>query len=165
MKIKIIDFGFISINNIEAQTKFIGTGTYMAPEIRKGLQYDGRAVDIFSTGVVLFTMVTSNFPFNKAEKSDEIYNLIRKQNYNEFWEKAEFNCLKFSEEFKHLVFSMLCYNPLERITLDLIMNHTWFNEEEYDEKSNYNQLKEELVDSLVGTEFVETEYTYDDVFA
>ena len=37
MKIKIIDFGFVSISNIENQSKFIGTGTYMAPEIRKGL--------------------------------------------------------------------------------------------------------------------------------
>ena len=58
MKIKIIDFGFTSINNIECQNKFVGTGTYMAPEIRRGEVYDGRAVDIFSSGVVLFTMVS-----------------------------------------------------------------------------------------------------------
>ena len=57
----------------------------MAPEIRAGLQYDGRAADIFSTGVIIFTMVTSTFPFDKAEKDDANYNLIRKQNYTVFW--------------------------------------------------------------------------------
>ena len=60
----------------------------MAPEIHKGLQYDGRAVDIFSTGVVLYTLVTAHFPFGKAEKSDDFYNLIRTKNYREFWRIA-----------------------------------------------------------------------------
>ena len=33
----------------------------------------------------------------------------------------------FSEEFKSLVQSMLLYNPEERLTIDQIKNHEWFN--------------------------------------
>lgn len=39
----------------------VGTLAYMAPEIasnRPGQRYDGRAADIWSAGVLLFTMIT-----------------------------------------------------------------------------------------------------------
>ena len=90
----------------------------MAPEIRRGEIYDGRAVDIFSSGVVLFTMVSQFFPFNSAEKSDTNYNLIRKGLYKKFWAEASVTASNFTDEFKHLVFSMLINNPKERITIE-----------------------------------------------
>ena len=35
----------------------------MAPEIRKGKEYNGKEIDIFSVGVVLFSLVRGLFPF------------------------------------------------------------------------------------------------------
>ena len=41
--------------------------TYMAPEIKLGQVYDGKEVDIFSTGVILFIIVLGIFPFREAK--------------------------------------------------------------------------------------------------
>jgi len=51
------DFGFATSENIHELTKYRGTKTYMAPEIKKGLKYDGEKIDIFSLGVTLFILI------------------------------------------------------------------------------------------------------------
>jgi len=48
----------------------------MAPEIRNGEEYNGKETDIFSMGVVLFTLVVGYFPFTKASFSDKFYGLL-----------------------------------------------------------------------------------------
>jgi len=67
MNLKLADFGFAANKNIDKLTTFRGTQSYMAPEIRESKEYDGRQTDIFSFGVVLFTIVVGYFPFSKAE--------------------------------------------------------------------------------------------------
>jgi serine/threonine protein kinase len=37
----------------------------MAPEIRKKEPFNGRKADIFSLGMILFSIVLGMFPFNK----------------------------------------------------------------------------------------------------
>ena len=78
MNIKLIDFGFATNKNIEKLTSFYGTQSYMAPEIRKGKEYNGKEIDIFSLGVVLFSLVRGLFPFSESSKADYWYNLLRK---------------------------------------------------------------------------------------
>lgn len=45
----------------------------MAPEIKEGKVYDGRQVDIFSTGVIIFLLVTGRYPFGEALRKDFQY--------------------------------------------------------------------------------------------
>jgi len=77
MNVKLADFGFSAYENINKLKSYRGTMTYMAPEIKKGLQYKGSEVDVFSLGVVLFSIVRGLFPFAEAKKTDYFYNLIR----------------------------------------------------------------------------------------
>jgi serine/threonine protein kinase len=50
----------------------VGTTMYRAPETYKPLPpnskalYEGRAIDLFACGVVLFALVMGHFPFGKA---------------------------------------------------------------------------------------------------
>jgi len=48
----------------------------MAPEIKEGKTYNGKEIDIFSTGVILFIIVLGIFPFKEAKKSEYFYNLL-----------------------------------------------------------------------------------------
>lgn len=57
MDLKVADFGFATYKKIDKLKSYRGTMTYMAPEIKEGKQYDGRQIDIFSTGVILFIIV------------------------------------------------------------------------------------------------------------
>merc|ERR1719287_422058 len=76
MNLKVADFGFATYKKINRLKSYRGTMTYMAPEIKEGKQYDGREIDIFSTGVILFIIVQGIFPFKEAKKDEYFYNLI-----------------------------------------------------------------------------------------
>ena len=57
----------------------------MAPEIVEKKGYNGISVDIFSLGVILFTMVIGHPPFNKASINDPFYRYIYGNKYEDFW--------------------------------------------------------------------------------
>jgi serine/threonine-protein kinase len=61
---KITDFGIarLETSNLTVDGQFIGTPNFMSPEQITGNQVDGRS-DIFSLGVVLFTLLTGQRPF------------------------------------------------------------------------------------------------------
>lgn len=70
LNMKIADFGFATFSNINDLKTQKGSITYMAPEIRKGLSYDGTQTDLFAAAVILFTVIIGHFPFKVASKSD-----------------------------------------------------------------------------------------------
>lgn len=47
----------------------------MAPELTKKKEYDGRAVDMWALGVLLFVMLTGVFPFKGTSESDLYYKI------------------------------------------------------------------------------------------
>jgi len=61
---KITDFGIarLETSNLTVDGQFIGTPNFMSPEQITGRPVDGRS-DIFSLGVVLFTLLTGQRPF------------------------------------------------------------------------------------------------------
>ena len=62
---KITDFGIARIesSNLTVDGQFLGTPNFMSPEQVTGKPIDGRS-DIFSLGVVLFTLLTGRRPFS-----------------------------------------------------------------------------------------------------
>lgn len=62
LKIKIIDFGFACVSQDKLRM-YCGTKSYMPPELVKRLPYDGKAMDMWGLGVVLFKLLTGDYPF------------------------------------------------------------------------------------------------------
>lgn len=76
LNIKLTDFGFAKFQDTHALKSYMGSMTYMAPEIKEGKTYDGAKSDIFSVGVILFMIVKGCFPFLEAKIDDRFYGLL-----------------------------------------------------------------------------------------
>jgi len=62
--VKIVDFGLSNIwRNDEMLKTACGSPCYAAPEMIAGKYYHGTAVDIWSSGVILYAMMCGYLPF------------------------------------------------------------------------------------------------------
>jgi serine/threonine protein kinase len=123
MNLKVADFGFATFRSIHKLKSYRGTMTYMAPEIKEGKTYDGVAIDLFSTAVILFIIVQGIFPFKEAKKDEYFYNLILKGDMDTYWKKTGGQSL--SKEFKDLIIKMFSYDGKKRPTISEIRAHPW----------------------------------------
>ena len=76
--IKLTDFGIAHINAAQSETRagvLMGSPRYMAPEQITGKPVDGRT-DVFSTGVVLYEMLTGQAPFTAPDLHMLLYRIV-----------------------------------------------------------------------------------------
>ena len=76
--VKITDFGLAKLKGASKLTKVgstLGTASYMSPEQAQGEDVDARS-DIFSTGVVLYELLTGKLPFRGDHQAAILYSLI-----------------------------------------------------------------------------------------
>lgn len=87
LMIKIADFGFAT-ENPGLLDSYKGTPVYMAPEIMQGKKYVGFTADLFSAGVILFTLARGIFPFMNSNDSDQFYVHLLNKDYGTYWEQV-----------------------------------------------------------------------------
>jgi serine/threonine protein kinase len=142
--IKIVDFGFCCLLNNKIKNRF-GTFIYAAPEIFNNKNYDGKKIDFFSLGIVLFLIVTGKIFFLMEERKK--YFNFDCENYKKFVVNIEKECLNFSFEFRDLLFKMIKFNPNERLNYFDVINHEWMKNIEINkiEMENNFIFRDEIV--------------------
>ncbi|CAK94821.1 unnamed protein product (macronuclear) [Paramecium tetraurelia] len=119
---KIADFG-LSLQQQRAQTKYVGTCYYMAPELIINLDqpYDHK-VDIWSFGTIVYEILTGKTLF-QGRSTQEIYNQIKSQcnieNQKELNQKLQ---IIKDKNYLDLVTNMLKYDPNERFNIDQVIS-------------------------------------------
>ena len=163
--LKLVDFGLSTKypdDNLLDQP--CGTVVYAAPEVLQGKEYHGMLADVWSSGIVLYGMLSGYLPFGEANDEINKQNIIRG--------KIKFPSY-FSDKAKDLLMHMLDLDPMTRYTLQEIRNHPWFNLVNYklipgiiigynkipvDERIlnlcvSYNCDKEKVRDSIINNKY------------
>ena len=114
--VKIIDFGFAVKTDKETyQNLFCGSPSYMAPEIVNKEKYIAQYSDIWSLGVLFYSMLYGRFPF-KANAQEDLFKVINDAKV-EFPEDIEVN-----DKIKKLLKKIFVVVPTQRPSLQEILN-------------------------------------------
>ncbi|XP_064185216.1 serine/threonine-protein kinase MARK2-like isoform X7 [Anguilla rostrata] len=173
MNIKIADFGFSNEFTLGNKLDtFCGSPPYAAPELFQGKKYDGPEVDVWSLGVILYTLVSGSLPFDGQNLKELRERVLRGKYRIPFY---------MSTDCENLLKKFLILNPSKRGSLEQqIMRDRWMNVGHEDEElkpyvepqPDYKDPKrtdimlqmgysqEEIQDSLVNQKYNEVMATY-----
>ncbi|CAD8069401.1 unnamed protein product [Paramecium sonneborni] len=142
---KLIDFGLANkfdTSHLKRLKSFAGTPMYMAPEVIKG-SYDEKC-DVWSLGVLLFTLLSGHLPFHGSTK-EELYNNIQTSNISfssSVWPNI-------SNEAKDLIKKMLQKQPGLRPNSKDLIKHSWFKKQFKNEEKTSTQINNSFTSSTM----------------
>ncbi|CAG9466002.1 unnamed protein product [Pedinophyceae sp. YPF-701] len=163
--IKICDFGFAkSWNPAMAEaantSTQIGTPVYMPPEVlstgMSGKAYDGKAADVWSSGVMLFVMLIGGFPYDHTTNPDPDNPAAQRevllQQITTSWKDCHAQPFmkrlvdKLSPDLRDLLDRIFVTDATQRITIDEIKQHPWIVREMGAMPEEYRQVLDALAD-------------------
>lgn len=119
--LKLGDFGSALplLSRGHASVRGGGSRMYQAPEVLNGHPY-GLACDMWSLGVILYSLLSGSFPFTAPSES-LLTGMIKRGVYHfsgERWRGV-------SREAKHLVVGLLQVEPSRRASIGDVLSHSW----------------------------------------
>ncbi|KAI7869361.1 kinase-like domain-containing protein [Spinellus fusiger] len=128
---KLCDFGFARYaESKQLLETFCGSLAYSAPEVIQCQKHIGSATDIWSLGVILFTLLAGELPFD-----DDCEAITQKMIVNVDYKMPSYFSLEAADLIQHL----LQLNALDRLSIHQVANHPWLNrtieEDEGDDSS------------------------------
>ncbi|XP_077597258.1 MAP/microtubule affinity-regulating kinase 4 isoform X2 [Stigmatopora nigra] len=170
--IKIADFGFSNEFTLGNKLDtFCGSPPYAAPELFQGKKYDGPEVDVWSLGVILYTLVSGSLPFDGQNLKELRERVLRGKYRVPFY---------MSTDCEGILRRFLVLNPAKRCTLDQVMKDKWINSgfdgedlkphiepvEDFSDPARIEVMvgmgftSEEIKDSLLNQKYNEVTATY-----
>jgi serine/threonine protein kinase len=130
--LKIIDFGFSTDIFDKSGEKilhrdFVGTEKYRAPELNENKPYHADKADVFTLGVILFSMLKGKSPFSKSVQSDKFYKYIYRDDSKTYWNIV--NDDNITSDAIEIIDQMLCYNFYKRIEIEDLLKSKFYNGE------------------------------------
>lgn len=120
--VKLTDFGFVNVMEMDRELgSWCGSIHYTSPEILNQTRYNGPEVDNWSTGVVLYSMITGKMLFN----TENVYSIREKQKYIA---KQISIPEDISKACMDLLVKLLTWKTNERTNILQIVSHPWICE-------------------------------------
>lgn len=120
-ELKVCDFGLASVRALNSNesslcSTIVGTEDFAAPEILNRQPYEGDKSDMWSAGIILYTMIAGHCPF-RGDDTSQLFNAIKRCHFS------------FPDEFpalpKRVVLSLLVPNPQRRSSAKDILQMAW----------------------------------------
>lgn len=115
-----------------------GCPAYVCPEMLEEGDYSGRGADMWSLGVILFTMLSGRYPFYATSPST-LFAMIKSGNYQTP------DDLSFLA--KSLIASLLQVDPSMRLSTTAVLEHPWFNSASEHDHCSLRTVPKALEDS------------------
>lgn len=122
-----------------------GCPAYVCPEMLQPGSYSGPAADLWSLGVILYTLLVGHYPFFDSS-TQNLFSKVRSGYYRVPDHVSELG--------HSLISSMLAYEPSSRLPAWAILQHPWFkhaSDESFtavlSQNSSFMHLKDQTVPS------------------
>ena len=153
-QIKLIDFGLSNYaENGEFLQSSCGSPCYASPEMLSGKPYSGLETDIWSAGIVLYSMLVGGLPFDDVEL---------KSLYKQIKEGKFYIPSTLSLEAIDLLKQILRVDPRKRITFKELKEHKWFNLEKNVMYKGVNIYYEKMPCDIKVIKYIINEYFSED---
>lgn len=124
----------------------------MAPEILEPSNgYNPEQTDVFSLGVILFSMYLGKPPFRQAnQRKDELFKMLCEYKYTKFWsiweeQYALLAGITLNPHFKNIFVSLTCQEAQQRLSISELKNHPWlWNARKQMDSLQIQKVKQEL---------------------
>ncbi|SCV70180.1 BQ2448_1574 [Microbotryum intermedium] len=126
--LKLSDFGLATVFKYKGQTRLLkdrcGSPPYAAPELARADPYAGEPIDIWSAGILLFTLLVGNTPWDEpTRKSPEFVEFVEGRfRSQEPWRRIGATPMDF-------LLRLLNVDPSRRLGLDQFGLHEWYRRE------------------------------------
>ena len=95
----------------------MGTPIYIAPEVLRGNEKYNQSSDMYSIGIVAYTLLLGFFPFSLDVEEDLLDKMIQNGRY------SSSSLVNLSNEAHHFVRSLLRLDPAARLSSGMALNH------------------------------------------
>lgn len=119
-QIQLIDFGSSVMTNKGPFDTFVGTIDYASPEVLKGSRYQGKPQDIWSLGVLFYTILYKETPFANVDE-------IIKFSLNFPEQLPSIHYVSDINDCQQFIRWILNPDPLQRPTIEEISNDAWLS--------------------------------------
>ncbi|KAG8933816.1 hypothetical protein FRC02_011138 [Tulasnella sp. 418] len=116
--VKLGDFGFTrEFEQGRMLETFCGTTGYAAPEMLLCKKYSGQEVDVWSLGIILYTLLVGTLPFDDDDEQLMKEKIVAGEYEDPDW---------LSFEARDLIRNILQQDPAKRLTIPQILAHPWY---------------------------------------
>ena len=141
--LKITDFGLSKrVRSGGVLQTTCGTPHYTAPEILNRQKYDGRQVDVWSCGIILYALLTGGVPFYD-DSTPRLFEKIRSGDYE--------MPRHLTKDVQDLIRRILQVDPATRITIEEIRQHPWFQQDKLPKEVHNHEVDDGVIELAAST--------------